>query len=58
MADNVLLLRFTPEAEMARTIRVVKTRGSAHDQREHLLELSRKGVSVGKPWKDTRQSRL
>jgi len=58
MADNVLLLRFTPEAEMARTIRVVKTRGSAHDQREHLLELSGKGVAVGKPWMDTGQSRL
>lgn len=57
MADNVLLLRFTPEAEMSRTLRVVKTRGSAHDQREHLLELSRKGVAVGKPWKDARQSR-
>jgi circadian clock protein KaiC len=57
MADNVLLLRFTPEAEMARTLRVVKTRGSAHDQREHLLELSRKGVAVGRPWKDARQSR-
>ena len=58
MADNVLLLRFTPEADMARTLRVVKTRGSAHDQREHLLELSRNGVSVGKPWKDSRQSRM
>jgi len=58
MADNVLLLRFTPEADMARTLRVVKTRGSAHDQREHLLELSRNGVSVGRPWKDLRQSRM
>jgi len=58
MADNVLLLRFTPEASMARTLRVVKTRGAAHDQREHLLELSRKGVSVGKPWKESRQSRM
>jgi circadian clock protein KaiC len=58
MADNVLLLRFTPEAEMARTLRVVKTRGSAHDQREYLLELSRKGVAVGKPWQDSRQSRI
>ncbi len=58
MADNVLLLRYTPEAEMARTLRVVKTRGSAHDQREHLLELSKKGVAVGKPWKDARQNRI
>ena len=57
MADNVVLLRFTPEAEMARTLRVVKTRGSAHDQREHLLELSRKGVAVGKLWKGAFKSR-
>lgn len=57
MSDNVLLLRFTPEAEMARTLRVVKTRGSAHDQREHLLDLSRKGVAVGDPWQDPRPGR-
>lgn len=57
MADNLLLLRFTPEAEMARTIRVVKTRGSAHDQREHLLKLSRKGVAVGSPWTGSHQGR-
>ncbi|HLY75182.1 MAG TPA: ATPase domain-containing protein [Planctomycetota bacterium] len=57
MADNVLLLRFTPEAEMARTLRVVKTRGSAHDQREHVLKLSRKGVAVGEPWKGSYQIR-
>jgi circadian clock protein KaiC len=58
MADNVILLRFTPGAEMARTLRIVKTRGSAHDHREHVLELSRKGVTVGKPWQDQRQSRM
>lgn len=57
MADNVLLLRFTPEADMARTLRVVKTRGSAHDQGEHLLKLSRKGVVVGEPWKGSHRSR-
>jgi len=56
MADNVLLLRFTPEALMARTLRVVKTRGSVHDQREHLLDLSRKGVAVGSPWTGSHQS--
>ncbi|HEX7902019.1 MAG TPA: ATPase domain-containing protein [Planctomycetota bacterium] len=50
MADNILLLRFTPGATMERTLRVVKTRGSGHDQREHRLLLSKMGVAVGKPW--------
>ncbi len=49
MADNIILLRFTPDREMARTIRIVKSRGSAHDQHEHLLTISKKGVAVGKP---------
>lgn len=56
MADNVLLLRFTPEAQMRRTLRVVKTRGSAHDHQEHLLDLSRKGVAVGSPWTGSHQA--
>jgi circadian clock protein KaiC len=34
MSDNIILLRFTAEKEMERTIRIVKTRGSAHDNRE------------------------
>ncbi len=57
MADNVLLLRFTPEAQMQRTLRVVKTRGSSHDQGEHLLTISQKGVALGKSWKGTYKSR-
>jgi circadian clock protein KaiC len=48
MADNILLLRFTPERQMERTIRIIKTRGSAHDNREHTLEISREGVTVKK----------
>lgn len=31
MSDNIILLRFTPDTEMARTLRIIKTRGSAHD---------------------------
>jgi circadian clock protein KaiC len=47
MADNVILLRFSPDREMVRTVRIIKTRGSAHDQREHVLEISAQGVAIG-----------
>jgi circadian clock protein KaiC len=47
LSDNVVLLRYTSDAEMARTIRIVKTRGSAHEQREHKLEITDKGMIVG-----------
>ena len=48
MADNVILLRFTPGPEMQRTLRIIKTRGSAHDNREHELQITHKGVVVKK----------
>jgi KaiC/GvpD/RAD55 family RecA-like ATPase len=31
---------------MERTIRIIKTRGSAHDNREHFLEITSKGAAV------------
>jgi KaiC/GvpD/RAD55 family RecA-like ATPase len=31
---------------MVRTVRIIKTRGSAHDQREHVLQISSQGVAV------------
>ena len=46
MSDNILLLRLTPEAKMERTVRVVKTRGSAHDNNEHKLEITERGLVV------------
>ncbi|HKY29235.1 MAG TPA: ATPase domain-containing protein [Pyrinomonadaceae bacterium] len=46
MSDNILLLRLTPGAEMERTVRVVKTRGSAHDSNEHTLQITEKGLIV------------
>ncbi len=46
MSDNIVLLRFTKDREMARTIRILKTRGSAHDHRNHLLEINDGGVFV------------
>jgi circadian clock protein KaiC len=51
MSDNVLLLRFTPGSHMERTLRVVKTRGSAHDQDEHVLQITGKGVAILGVWK-------
>jgi len=48
MSDNLVLLGFTPGAEMKRTIRIIKTRGSRHDNRLHEVEISDKGVVVKK----------
>jgi circadian clock protein KaiC len=48
MSDNLILLGFTSGVEMERTIRIIKTRGSAHDNRRHLLEISNKGTAVKK----------
>jgi len=48
MADNLVLIGLTPDKEMKRTIRIIKTRGSAHDNRQHILEISNKGVNVNK----------
>ena len=46
MADNILLLRFKEAETMERSLRIIKTRGSAHDNREHRLEITSKGVIV------------
>ncbi|HEX5966127.1 MAG TPA: ATPase domain-containing protein, partial [Pyrinomonadaceae bacterium] len=46
MSDNLVLLGFTPGTEMKRTVRIIKTRGSSHDNRQHELEISDKGVFV------------
>jgi KaiC/GvpD/RAD55 family RecA-like ATPase len=46
MSDNVLLLRFQPGPAMKRTLRIIKTRGSAHDNREHEINITREGVRI------------
>ena len=48
MSDNLVLLGFTRGAEMKRTIRIIKTRGSNHDNRQYELEINDKGVVVKK----------
>jgi circadian clock protein KaiC len=46
LSDNIVLLRFKEGYEMGRTLRILKTRGSAHDNREHEVEITNKGVRV------------
>jgi circadian clock protein KaiC len=48
MSDNLVLLGYTTGAEMKRTIRIIKTRGSSHDNRQYEVEISDKGVVVKK----------
>jgi circadian clock protein KaiC len=48
MSDNLVLLRFTSGPQIERAIRIIKTRGSAHDNREHILEITNKGARVKK----------
>lgn len=48
MSDNLVLLGFTRGPQMQRTIRIIKTRGSNHDNRQHFLEISNKGARVRK----------
>ncbi len=48
MSDNIILLRFMAQTEMVRTIRVLKTRGTAHDNREHHVEITNEGVIIKK----------
>jgi circadian clock protein KaiC len=48
MNDNLVLLGFTPGPQMNRTIRIIKTRGSRHDNRQHELEINETGAFVKK----------
>jgi circadian clock protein KaiC len=46
MSDNILLLEVLLGDDLARTIRVLKSRGSAHDGRRHPLHITSKGILV------------
>ena len=48
MSDNLVLLGFTAGQEMQRTIRIIKTRGSRHDNKQCFLDISDKGAVVKK----------
>ena len=53
MSDNIVLLRFREGPEMERTLRIIKTRGSAHDNREHRLEITSQGIVIKKAMKQS-----
>ena len=46
MSDNTLLLAMELVPELVRTVRIIKTRGSAHDGARHVLSISRRGIVV------------
>jgi circadian clock protein KaiC len=47
LADNLLMLRYVPvDGELAPAIRIVKTRGSAHDRGTHFLHLGKGGGRI------------
>ena len=46
LSDNVLLLTLDGEERTRRVLRVLKTRGSAHDTRVREVEITTAGLSV------------
>ncbi len=46
MSDNVLLLARELGEDLTRSIRIVKSRGSAHDGRRHILHIAKGGILV------------
>ncbi len=46
MSDNIVALRFEPEEDMGRRIRILKTRNSGHDPRERTFTISSEGFEV------------
>ena len=48
MSDNLVLLAFDGGDQLKRTLRIIKTRGSAHAHQLHELEISSKGAVIKK----------
>ena len=46
--QRALILVVERNPIVQRTLRIIKTRGSAHDNREHELQITNKGVVVKK----------
>ncbi len=46
VSDNVLLLGDGADGSSGRTLRVIKTRNSAHDRRSHQFEIDQRGARV------------
>ena len=47
LSDNVLLLGMELEHDLRRTVRIIKSRGSAHEGRRLDLTISARGVAIG-----------
>lgn len=47
LSDNILLLEMLLAEDLTRTIRIIKSRGSRHDGRRHVLRIAEDGVEVG-----------
>jgi circadian clock protein KaiC len=50
MCDNLVVLGFDTagRAELRRTVRILKTRGSSHDEHEHTFEINKRGTVISK----------
>jgi len=46
LSDNIVLLRFQQGPEVKRAVRIIKTRGSTHDHREQIIDISNKGMRI------------
>jgi hypothetical protein len=46
MSDNLLLLSLDLGDELTRSLRVLKSRASAHDGRRRVMQISRTGIKV------------
>ena len=46
VVDNLLALSIVLDGELDRTVRILKTRGSAHDGRQHSMRITPRGLEV------------
>jgi circadian clock protein KaiC len=46
LSDNIMLLEMSLRDDLARTIRILKSRGSAHEGRRHALRITQGGIAV------------
>jgi circadian clock protein KaiC len=49
VSDNILVLAMEVDGDLLRTVRIVKTRASAHDGTLHVLRIGREGMTIDAP---------
>jgi circadian clock protein KaiC len=47
LSDNILMLEMQLADDLTRNIRIIKSRGSRHDGRRHILRIGEEGIEVG-----------